>query len=200
MDHLSGIECADQKIHRLRTLKKGTAMKLKRRSVLKGMLASSVGISALKIPALAEPASFKIGLLTVKTGPPTEGGVQMEQGIMALLKDRNYSMAGRKVKFISADTGGIPAGALTKVKELIELDHVDFILRPLAHLSSWNQRLCRRAQDADDEPRGGRQHQAAQGQLLFRSRFGDTPLLGPSNDAYSPCSQPRAPTARRKSS
>lgn len=107
-------------------------MKLKRRSVLKGMSASSVGISALKMPALAEPAPFKIGLLTVKTGPLTEGGVQMEQGIMALLKDRNYSMAGRKVEFISANTGGNPAGALAKAKELIELDHVDFILGPLA--------------------------------------------------------------------
>jgi hypothetical protein len=84
MDHLSGIDCADQKIHCLLTLKKGTAMKLKRRSVLKGMLASSVGISALKMPALAEQAPFKIGLLTVKSGPLTEGGVQMEQGIMAV--------------------------------------------------------------------------------------------------------------------
>jgi branched-chain amino acid transport system substrate-binding protein len=48
---------------------------------------------------------------------------------MAFLKDRNFSMAGRKLEFIAADTGGNPAGALTKAKELIELDH---ILGPLA--------------------------------------------------------------------
>jgi branched-chain amino acid transport system substrate-binding protein len=107
-------------------------MNLNRRTVLKGMLASGGGISALKMPALAQPAAVKIGLLTVKTGPLAEGGVQMQQGIVAFLKDRNYSMAGRKVEFISADTGGNPAGALTKAKELIELDHVDFILGPLA--------------------------------------------------------------------
>jgi branched-chain amino acid transport system substrate-binding protein len=88
-------------------------MNLNRRTVLKGVLAGS-GISALKMPALAQPAPVKIGLLTVKTGPLAEGGVQMQQGIVALLKDRNYSMAGRKVEFISADTGGNPAGALTK--------------------------------------------------------------------------------------
>jgi branched-chain amino acid transport system substrate-binding protein len=41
-------------------------------------------------------------------------------------------MAGRKVDFISADTGGKPAGTKTKAQELIERDKVDVILGPLA--------------------------------------------------------------------
>ena len=41
-------------------------------------------------------------------------------------------MAGRKVDFISADTGGNPAGTKTKAQELIERDKVDMIFGPLA--------------------------------------------------------------------
>ena len=41
-------------------------------------------------------------------------------------------MAGRKVEFISADTGGNPAGTKTKAQELVERDKVDVILGPLA--------------------------------------------------------------------
>ena len=41
-------------------------------------------------------------------------------------------MAGRKVDFISADTGGNPAGTKTKAQELVEREKVDVILGPLA--------------------------------------------------------------------
>jgi branched-chain amino acid transport system substrate-binding protein len=108
-------------------------MSIKRRSVLKGMLASSVSIATLKAPAVhAQAASFKLGLLTVKTGPLAQGGIQMEQGVVTYLKEKNYTMAGRKVDFVSADTGGNPAGTKTKVQELVEREKVDVILGPLA--------------------------------------------------------------------
>src|SRR6202022_2727010 len=41
-------------------------------------------------------------------------------------------LGGRKAELISADTGGNPAGAKTKAQELIERDHVNVILGPLA--------------------------------------------------------------------
>jgi branched-chain amino acid transport system substrate-binding protein len=106
-------------------------MKLERRTVLKGILGSASAL-ALKAPAIAQAAPFKIGLLTVKTGPLAQGGIQMEQGIATLLKEKNNTLAGRKVEFISADTGGNPAGAKTKAQELIERDKVNVILGPLA--------------------------------------------------------------------
>jgi branched-chain amino acid transport system substrate-binding protein len=56
----------------------------------------------------------------------------MEQGVITYLKEKNYTMAGRKVEFFSADTGGNPAGTKTKVQELVERDKVDTILGPLA--------------------------------------------------------------------
>jgi branched-chain amino acid transport system substrate-binding protein len=108
-------------------------MSLQRRTVLKGILATGVSAAALRAPAVhAQAASFKIGLLTVKTGPLAQGGIQMEQGIATFLKQKNNTLAGRKVEFISADTGGNPAGAKTKASELIERDKVNVILGPLA--------------------------------------------------------------------
>ncbi len=108
-------------------------MSMKRRTVLKGMLASGVSAVALKAPAVhAQAAPFKLGLLTVKTGPLAQGGIQMEQGVVTFLKEKNYTMAGREVEFISADTGGNPAGTKTKAQELVERDKVDVILGLLA--------------------------------------------------------------------
>ena len=83
-------------------------------------------------PAIAQAAPFKLGLLTVKTGPLAQGGIQMEQGAITYLKEKNYTFAGRKVEFISADTGGNPAGTKTKAQELVEREKVDAILGPLA--------------------------------------------------------------------
>jgi branched-chain amino acid transport system substrate-binding protein len=108
-------------------------MSIKRRTVLKGMLASGASVAVLKAPAVhAQAAPFKLGLLTVKTGPLAQGGIQMEQGVITYLKEKNYTMAGRKVDFISADTGGNPAGTKTKAQELVEREKVDVILGPLA--------------------------------------------------------------------
>src|SRR5665213_1086498 len=96
--------------------------------------AAGAAVAAFKFPspAIAQAAPFKLGLLTIKTGPLAQGGIQMEQGVVTFLKEKNYTFAGRKVDFISADTGGNPAGTKTKAQELIERDKVDAILGPLA--------------------------------------------------------------------
>jgi branched-chain amino acid transport system substrate-binding protein len=102
----------------------------------KFMAASAAGaaLATFKFPApaIAQAAPFKLGLLTVKTGPLAQGGIQMEQGVVTFLKEKNYNFAGRKVEFISADTGGSPAGTKTKAQELVEREKVDTILGPLA--------------------------------------------------------------------
>src|SRR5215831_602716 len=105
--------------------------KLDRRTFI---TASIAGAATLRFPspAIAQGAPLKIGLLTVKTGPLTQGGIQMEQGIATLLKEKGNALSGRKIDFISADTGGNPAGAKTKAQELIERDKVNVIFGPLA--------------------------------------------------------------------
>jgi len=102
----------------------------------KFMAATAVGAAAATFkfpaPAIAQAAPFKLGLLTVKTGPLAQGGIQMEQGVQTWLKEHNNKIAGRSIEFFSADTGGNPAGTKTKVQELVEREKVDTILGPLA--------------------------------------------------------------------
>jgi len=103
--------------------------KLSRRAVMAGAAAMA---SFHFAPAVARAAPFRIGLMTVKTGPLAQGGIQMEQGIAAFLKENGNVLAGRRIEFVSVDTGGHPAGAKTKAMELIERDNVNVILGPLA--------------------------------------------------------------------
>jgi len=106
--------------------------RLSRRTMLAGTTAgAAVALTRFPTPAVAQAVPFKLGLLTVKTGPLAAGGIQMEQGVLTYLKEKN-TLGGRKVDFISADTGGNPAGAKTKAEELVERDKVDAILGPLA--------------------------------------------------------------------
>jgi branched-chain amino acid transport system substrate-binding protein len=107
-------------------------MAVHRRRVLKGLGAAGAAVATMRAPYVAAQAPFKLGLLTVKTGPLAQGGIQMEQGILTFLKEKGNTLAGRKIEFISADTGGNPAGARTKAQELIERDKVNIILGPLA--------------------------------------------------------------------
>jgi branched-chain amino acid transport system substrate-binding protein len=107
------------------------ATRISRRKLLAGATAIA-GASAFPMPSIAQNAPFKLGLLTVKTGPLAQGGIQMEQGVQVFLKEKNNMMGGRKVEFFSADTGGNPAGAKTKAQELIERDKVDVVFGPLA--------------------------------------------------------------------
>src|SRR5262249_2875641 len=96
--------------------------KFTRRTILAGSAAGAVVLSRFPTPAIAQNVPFKVGLLTVKTGPLAEGGIQMEQGFVTYLKEKNYMRGGRKVEFVSADTGGNPAGAKTKAQQLVERD------------------------------------------------------------------------------
>ena len=106
-------------------------MRLNRRKFL-ASTAAVAGAAAFPMPSIAQAKAIKIGLLADKSGPLAEGGIQMEQGIAAFLKDKKFPLAGDKVDFIVADTGSNPAQTKTKAQELVERDAVNFILGPLA--------------------------------------------------------------------
>jgi branched-chain amino acid transport system substrate-binding protein len=113
--------------------RKFTSRKVSRRALLAGTAAGAAAVlTRFPAPAVAQAAPFKLGLLTVKTGPLAQGGIQMEQGVLTYLKEKDYTIGGRKVDFVSADTGGNPAGTKVKAQELVERDNVDVILGPLA--------------------------------------------------------------------
>jgi branched-chain amino acid transport system substrate-binding protein len=94
--------------------------------------ASTAGAAGFPLPSIAQDAPLKIGLLTVKTGPLAAGGIHLEEGITAFLKERGSTLAGRKIELIVADTGGNPAGAKNKAQELVERERVDLVMGPFA--------------------------------------------------------------------
>lgn len=92
-------------------------------------------LSAVGLPGLVQAQAngpIRIGLLTVKTGPLASGGIDMERALVMYLKERNNTLAGRKIELIVADTGGVPATARTKTQELVEKNKVHLLIGPLA--------------------------------------------------------------------
>ena len=99
-------------------------------STLAGAGAASLAGPSLSFAQGSGPV--RVGLLAAKTGPLASGGIDMELALTMFLKDRDYTLAGRKVDLIVADTAGVPATARTKAQELVEKDNVHCIIGPLA--------------------------------------------------------------------
>src|SRR5216117_3734709 len=96
--------------------------------------ATGAGAAALGFPAIVRGQSgpIRVGLMTVKTGPLASGGIDMERALVQYLKERDYTMAGRKVELFVGDSGGVPAQARTKIQELVERDRIHVMIGPLA--------------------------------------------------------------------
>jgi branched-chain amino acid transport system substrate-binding protein len=95
----------------------------------------ALGISAFSgIPfqLKAQTGPIRLGLMTVKTGPLASGGIDMERALVMYLKERNNTLAGRKVELLVGDSGGVPAQARTKVQELVEREKIHVMIGPLA--------------------------------------------------------------------
>ena len=108
-------------------------MAMQRRKFIKAAGAVA-GASALGFPAIVRSQSepIRLGLLTIKTGALASGGIDMERGLTIFLKEKNYTLGGRKVELTVADSGGVPAQARTKMQELVERDRVQAVVGPLA--------------------------------------------------------------------
>ena len=72
------------------------ARKISRRKFLAASGATAA-IAKVARPAVAQQSPVKIGLMTVKTGGLAAGGVHLEEGITCFLKDKNFTLAGRKI-------------------------------------------------------------------------------------------------------
>jgi branched-chain amino acid transport system substrate-binding protein len=94
-----------------------------------GLAATALG---LPLMASAQAESVRIGLMTVKTGPLASGGIDMERALTQFLKERNNTLAGRKVDLFVGDSAGVPAQARTKMQELVERDKIEVMIGPLA--------------------------------------------------------------------
>ena len=150
-------------------------MAMKRRSYSRALPATGVSLAALKAPSVhAQAAPFKLGLLTVKTGPLAQGGIQMEQGVVTypegkeqhdgrpqggVLLRRHRRQPGRH------QDQGAGAGRARQGRR-----------HPRAARgvrAARDHRLHRAEQDAAAEPRRRRGHDAAPSQSVFHPRLGD---------------------------
>jgi len=69
--------------------RKSMSRKVSRRAVLAVTAAgAAAALTRFPTPAIAQAEPFKLGLLTVKTGPLAQGGIQMEQGVLTFLKEK----------------------------------------------------------------------------------------------------------------
>src|ERR1041384_6987101 len=93
--------------------------------------AAGATAAARALPLRAQAGPIRVGLVTVKTGPLASGGIDMERALEQYLKEKNHSMAGRKVELIVADSGGVPAQARTKIQQLVERDKIHVMIGPL---------------------------------------------------------------------
>ena len=96
--------------------------------------AGSAVTGSLFIPGLgfSQSTPIRLGLMTVKTGPLASGGIDMERALVMYLRERNNTLAGRKVELYVGDSGGVPAQARTKVQELVERERIQVMIGPLA--------------------------------------------------------------------
>ena len=94
---------------------------------------SGLGAAALGFPvvARAQAEPIRVGLMTVKTGPLASGGIDMERALVQFLRERNNTLAGRKVELFVGDSGGVPAQSRTKTQELVERDKIQVMIGPL---------------------------------------------------------------------
>jgi branched-chain amino acid transport system substrate-binding protein len=107
-------------------------MRISRRGFVTGI--TGIGLASTVAPyrARAGDGPIRIGLLTVKTGPLASGGIDMERALVMFLKERDYTMSGRKVELVTGDTAGVPATARTKTQEMVEKNKVHCLIGPLA--------------------------------------------------------------------
>ena len=103
---------------------------MSRRTLLAAGAAIGILPSRQAFAQSSEP--LRVGFLTVNTGPLAAGGKQQEEGAAFFLKERNGTVAGRKIELITQDTAGNPALAKTKTQELVERHKVPVMIGPLA--------------------------------------------------------------------
>jgi branched-chain amino acid transport system substrate-binding protein len=107
-------------------------MTISRREFVYGAITSVTAGSAASGVHAQSGDPVRVGLLTVKTGPLASGGIDMERALTMYLKERSYTLGGRKIDLIVADTAGVPATSRTRTQELVEKNNVNCLIGPLA--------------------------------------------------------------------
>ena len=88
---------------------------------------TAVTIAALTLLAAGAAfaqGSIKIGFLAPLSGAIAQAGKDMYSGCELFWEESGWQIAGRKLEVILEDNEGVPATALTRLRKLVETDHV----------------------------------------------------------------------------
>ena len=152
---------------------------MNRRKFVAGTTAAAVAAS-FPLPAIAQNAPMKIGLLTVKTGPLAAGGIHAEEGITAFLEGQELHAVRPQDRIVGRRHRRQPGrrqdqGAGTGRAR--QGQHRAWPVRSLR--AACDPRLSRAGQDADAGLRRRRGRHPAQGQRLSHAHvlhLGAVPL------------------------
>ncbi len=96
------------------------------------LAASVLGVGLLaSVPAQAQKAPIKIGLLAPVTGPLASPGAEMVNGFRLFWEQANQTAGGRKVEVVIGDTGCNPDQAMSQARRLVLQEKVNFLVGPL---------------------------------------------------------------------
>ncbi len=105
-------------------------MGFNRRRFIQGATAAAA-VGSFPSVSSSQGSAIRLGLMTVKTGPIASGGIDMERALEQFLKERSYTLTGRKVELFVADGASNPAQTRTKIQELAERDRIHVMIGPL---------------------------------------------------------------------
>jgi len=100
---------------------------MQRRTFLAGLGAVGAGLASQPLRARAASGPIRIGFFGPLTGNFSQTGKDMTDGFNLFWEDVGYKVAGRDVKVFVEDSDPEPAGALTKVRRLVEQEQVHTI-------------------------------------------------------------------------
>ena len=106
-------------------------MKLTKRIWIRSIVGAAAS-AALLGSAWAQQPPVKIGLLATLEGPFAAGGADGMRGAELAVKQRNATVAGRKIEIIKASSDAKPDVAVNAVRKLVEQDKVDIMVGPLS--------------------------------------------------------------------
>jgi branched-chain amino acid transport system substrate-binding protein len=90
-----------------------------------------LGALLFAVNTAAAQDKIRIGLIYTLSGPAAVLGQQSKKAFELAVKDLGGKMGGKEVELFTVDDGLSPGGAIVKVKELLERDHVDIVVGPI---------------------------------------------------------------------
>ena len=97
--------------------------------IIRGLVAAAA--LTMAVNGASAQDKVRIGLIYTLTGPAAVLGQQSKNGFELAVKELGGKMGGKEVQLFIADDGLKPATAIEKVRELIDRDHVDFVVGPI---------------------------------------------------------------------